>query len=608
MFKKLYIGLLAVGLLAGVGCKKDPAFLLSPENAYSTANYPASVSDLNSLLASCYSNLRDPGLFGFNFLPKALSNSTHTVNSVYNGDIAWNEMAANNLTVGNSHSSDAWVALFVGVKNCNAVIAGVDLYNKKYATSADAHNVNYILGQAYFLRAYYYFELECLFGEAYPVSGGANDNKMGMPLYAKAATDLASTQVARSTVRQTWDFIENDLKQAAALLKGKIWTGVDIGRVTEWSAKGLLGKAYVFTQDWASAKPVLLDVIQNSGKSLMPYSKYHDAFNGNSANEFNEESLFELNIDPNSNGGYGIYSGAANATSIDGLIWAPFVLGSNGTEAAAYPLGYGNEFFHDRNVVRFGYPLGTSYNLVANPNYNATIGPRYNNPQQIMDPAYKQAALLVRTAQTADPRLYVNAVQPWVDSLRFDGVNYAPASKPNFFAGNTSVYGWGMRKYAPIMYNENVGLNGQGVADAWNYYLLRLADVYLLYAEASIKSGDNATGLEYINKVKRRAYGYPVNNPSPVDYASITAKTTAINDPVLGNNPLYYERWAELFNEGHWWFDICRWRIGPSEAAYYQTAINVNGPLTFNEAKSYSWPIPIAEINSNAKIKQNPGY
>ncbi|MDQ6763485.1 MAG: hypothetical protein M3015_12770 [Bacteroidota bacterium] len=48
---------------------------------------------------------------------------------------------------------------------------------------------------------------------------------------------------------------------------------------------------------------------------------------------------------------------------------------------------------------------------------------------------------------------------------------------------------------------------------------------------------------------------------------------------------------------------------GPSEAQYYQTALNVNGALQWND-KTYSWPIPQAELNSNAKIagQQNPGY
>jgi hypothetical protein len=276
----------------------------------------------------------------------------------------------------------------------------------------------------------------------------------------------------------------------------------------------------------------------------------------------------------------------------------------DGTEGAANPLGYGNEILHDKNVLRFGFNIGT-YNLVNNPNY-AGDPATYKNPKMIMDPAYKTQSLLVRTNKTADPRLFVNAVQPWVDSVKFDGEHWFPASKPNFYAGQVAKYGWSIRKYSPLFNN----INNTGPADAWNIYLLRLADVYLLYAEAAKGSNDNVTALEYLNKVKRRAYGYPVNSPSPVDYGSLTATTSAIGDPVLGTNPLYYERWAELFNEGNWWFDVCRWKIGASEAAYYGTALNVPGPFQWNNAKSYSWPIPLNEINANAQIakQQNPGY
>jgi hypothetical protein len=140
--------------------------------------------------------------------------------------------------------------------------------------------------------------------------------------------------------------------------------------------------------------------------------------------------------------------------------------------------------------------------------------------------------------------------------------------------------------------------------------LLRLADVYLLYAEASINTADPVTGLEYINKVKRRAYGLPVDGPSAVDYASLTSATSAAaaGDAVLGNNPLYYERWAELFNEGQWWQDICRWHLGKSEAAFYVKNM-ATSTLSFPD-KSYAWPIPLLETNANAKIsgQQNPGY
>jgi len=611
MLKKTYIVALALILIAG--CKKEP-INVGPPNQYSSSTFPATISDLQSVLVSCYANLRDQGIFGFHYLPKALSNSMHTINSEYAGDPGWNEMAANSLTPGNEYPSETWQALYTGVKNCNVTIyaAGVLV---KTNPSVDKQAINLILGQAYCLRGWYYMQLECLFGAAYMQAGGVNGDKMGVPLYTEIPQNLAETQVARSSVKDTWTLIINDLKQAATLLKGQVWDAANAARATEWAAKGLLGKAYVYTEDWTNAKTTLIDVIQNSGKSLMPYSTYHDAFNGN--NKFNSESLLELYIDQDSKGGYGIYSGAANSSTINGLIWAPRTFGGynsptspfNGKEDNTQALGYPNSFVHDQNVVRFGYSIGSSYDLVNNPNYKPATGPAFYNPQVIMDPVYKAKALEVRTKQTADPRLYVNTLQPWIDSVKFDGTTWALVSKPDVYAFQKNHYGFSMRKYAPIDYNENT-IN----SDKWDYYLLRLADVYLLYAEASIKSGDNAGGLEYLNKVKRRAYGLPVNGASAVDYKSLTDKTSAANpvgpDPVLGNNPLYYERWAELFNEGTWWFDVCRWKIGASEAAYFGSAINATQPLTatFSESKSYVWPIPLTEINSNSKIKQNPGY
>src|SRR3712207_6347738 len=135
-----------------------------------------------------------------------------------------------------------------------------------------------------------------------------------------------------------------------------------------------------------------------------------------------------------------------------------------------------------------------------------------------------------------------------------------------------------------------------------NFYWLRLADVYLLYAESLANTGDNAQALEYINKVKRRAYSYPVEGTSPVDYQTLTDKTEA-TDPVLGNDPLKYERWAEFFGEGNWWFDVRRWQIGDKEANYYQ---RVRGGAIEWAPTDYAQPIPVQELNANTKITQNP--
>ena len=609
MYKKIFSFFLVLGMIPG--CTKAPTGVVSPTDQYATGNYPASLSDVNSILTPCYSNMRDQFLFGFDYLTKVMANATHSANSAYSDPDWAGFIAINKLTPTNGFVSGIWQALFTGVKNCNVALAGMDVFAAKYAAPGDLPSLDLARGQAYFLRAWYYFQLENLYGEDYLVNPGATDT-LGVPLFLGLPASLEATQQSRSSIKAVWAQIESDLQQAATLLKGQVWTGNDKGRASEWSAKALLGKSYVFTKDWTNAKAVLQDVIQNSGKTLMPYSQYRDAFIGISANEFNSESIFELNIDNDAKGGYGVYGAPTpNATSINGLIWCPFALGTDGTEQSSRSLGYGNEGPHDKNILRFGFNLGT-FNLVPNPGYNNSKPASVTNPVKIMDPVYKAASITARSNGTVDPRLYVNCVQPWVDSVQFDlNGPWAPVSRPNYIFGDpdpSSEYAWGMRKYAPQFNSEN-----NVPSEGWNQYILRLADVYLLYAEASAESGDDATALEYINKVHRRAYNLPPDAPSAKDYTSLTDATPAsvvANDPVLGHNPLYYERWAELFNENDWWFSICRWHLGQSESDFFVTARTLNGtPFTWTD-KSYAWPIPLTEINSNPKVatQQNPNY
>ncbi len=602
MFKKTTLLALAAFLLAA-GCTKDPKDIAQPDK-FSSADYPASLTALSGVLTPAYANLRSYELNGFQLLCKDFACSEHTADLAYGGEQSWTELALNHLSVTNSYASDLWKGLYTGVKDANAFLERADFYEKNHMPAAEQKAVNTLRGEAYFLRAWYYFELECFYGEKYVTAGGGD--AMGVPLFTAVPTTLDGTQQSRASARAVWGQITSDLQKSADLLKGVARTGNDQGRVTEWAAKGLLGKAYVFTQDWAKAKPVLLDVIANSGKTLMPYAKYHNAFNAQSANEFNEESIFEINVD-RTTAGYGIFVDGANAnlTTSQGLIWSPSLLGDDGTEGGANNnLGYGNEFIHDKNLLRYGYNLPI-YSLVPNPRFNAAKPASPANPPQVIDPVVKQKSLAMRADKTTDPRLYVAALQPWVDSVSRDGGTYRPVVKYSGIGGGIKQFfqGWSLRKFTTTDNN----IFAYSAADGANYYLLRLADVYLLYAEACQNSGDAAGALEYLNKVKRRAYSQPINSPSNFDYKSLTDKTMA-TDANLANNPLRYERWAELFDEGHWWFDVCRWRIGAAEAAYYGTTLPTGGKIEWDDARSYAWPVPNSEISTNPKAVQNPGY
>ena len=587
------------------GCTKDPKDV-SPPDKNNTLNYPATVSDLSSFLATGYSNFRkDFFLYGFDLLTREFACSEHAAYLAYNPEQDWDELATNRLSVYNLYAGRLWEGLYTGVKNCNVFFERADFFVNKYAKPTDLADVDQMRGQAYFLRAFYYFNLECFFGESYITANGGGD-KMGVPIFTNLAQTLEGTHHARATTRQVWDLIISDCKMSAQLLKGVQWDANNKGRATEWSAKSLLGKSYVFTQEWDSAKTVLKDVIDNSGKLLMPFTKYRDAFNANPLNEFNEESLFEINVERITDG-YGIFTNtpSTNLTTSAGLLWAPSILGYNGTEDGAgnNELGYGNEFVHDKNLQRFGFNLPI-FTFIKNPNGANTR----QQPDSIMDPAYYQQSIDIRNNKIADPRLYVCALQPFVDSCgNFDGSQTVAVARCNNIGDKRSYQGWSFKKYTTI----DKSLSAYNGCDGANIYVLRLADVYLLYAEACMNSGDNVNALEYINKVHRRAYSVPVDAPSLYDYASLSAPTkVSAGDIDLANNPLRYERHAELFAEGHWWFDVCRWHIGSNEAAYYETGISDQTTIKWDDNRSYSFPIPGNEITSNPEIAghQNPGY
>lgn len=591
------ISLLVVASLL-TQCTKDPESVTNP-GTFSSADYPATIEQLYNVLIPAYAALRDGGLYGVNYTTKVTTCLDHTVDKAFLGQPEWSEMAQDNLSVNNIISNSTWVSCYKGIKGANVFLDRLEFYKKNSTRTDQTQLLDNMKGEALFLRALYYYYLETLFGEAY-IHNGTGGDKMGVPL-VKLTGSLEETQVPRNTVREVWDYIINDLKQSEALLKGKVWPAIDKGRVNEWAAKALLGKAYLFTEDWANAKSKLKEVIDNSGKTLMPFAKYRNAFNGDAANEFNEESLFELNIDRDV---------AVKVTDVTNLsttysrIIAPSYLGNDGTETNALATGFGNEFVHDKNLLRYGFNL-PRWTLVNNPNFNAAAAPSRANPKQIIDPAYKKTSLDLRTNKTVDPRLYVNALQPWVDSISSDGNKTfltVAIYKEIPLDQRAQHYGWSLRKYASIDYNPNAF---QGEDNA-NIYILRLADVYLMYAEASMQTGDNTTALEYINKVKRRAYSLPINTPSAIDYTSLISSTMA-SDDVLKNSPLRYERWAELFGEMHWWMDVCRWRIGKQEADYYLVTVG-GGNINWSDNKSYALPIPLNELTTNAQIKQNPGY
>jgi hypothetical protein len=635
------------------GCKKPQT--VQNLSIVSSSVYPATLDQLNSVLADGYANMRSQNLLGFQLSTTAFACSEHDADetgplnlSDQNGQAVYNDPPTSAQWVNN-----IWAGFYAGVRDANSTLAAEQYYRANHSSASDSVALRNILGQAYFLRAYYYMQLECFYGEKYidikqPASNDANI--LGVPLYTEIPTTLAETEKPRATARQVWNLITSDLNNAAILLQGVAWSTNDEGRATDWSAKGLLGKAYVFTQNWDSAVTVLNDVVtnghgpKNHPLTLMPFSTYKQAFNtsafpgslnSNSDQKFNDESLFELEVERvGGNGGYGIFGSIPNLylTTSQGLFWAPSGFINNGDVTSREGMGYGALFLHDKNLKRFGFSVPEDSldisSLIANQSFvpAATANAAgYVSTTKVPGLWYQHISDSFRNSQGADPRLYVNALEPYMDTVLFAGIN-SIADQPRLkrpvcknvnipSAAGDGYLGWSFKKYQTLDASETE----TGECDGANYYLLRLADVYLLYAEALMQTNPTLA-LEYINKVHRRAYSLDPNTPSAVDYPSLIARTKAdASDVNLANNPLAYERHAELFLENHWWFDIGRWgnsttgtsgnynvNFGQNEATYYGTLLPNNTPSLWNNNKSYCYPIPSTEISANPLLAQQP--
>lgn len=280
------------------------------------------------------------------------------------------------------------------------------------------------------------------------------------------------------------------------------------------------------------------------------------------------------------------------------MVFAPYILNLNdgGKPLAS---GWSNNFVHDKNLYRFGMNLPVP-ERIDNPSYDPSRPMTLDNLDKICTSGYIRASEEMRINQTVDPRLFISCGQPFIEQTLMDDGQVTVYHQTGDVL-ETDMQRWSHRKFTNIKGTEGAVSMNNGA----NIPVIRLADIYLLYAEACA-TDEPSVALEYINKVKRRAYGYPVDAPSPVDYKSLHDRTMAREEDHLAYDPLKYERWAELFAEGQWWYDVRRWRIGADEARYYEkTRV---GNLVWPGDAGYVQPIPKTEMDRNKNMVQTPGY
>ena len=185
---------------------------------------------------------------------------------------------------------DYYRAKYAGISRCNLALQEVAKY-KVDDTLSDSEQQR-LLGEAYYLRAFYYFQLVRVFG--------------GVPLIHDVLDSSEKWKQPRATAAQVYESIVNDLKEAEKRLWAKsAYSADDLGRATRGAARAMLCKVYLYMKDYDNAYTwgkLFVDEEYNGGEySLCPV--YSDNFT--LAGENGQESVFEIQYSNDPTGDYG---------------------------------------------------------------------------------------------------------------------------------------------------------------------------------------------------------------------------------------------------------------------------------------------------------------
>ena len=521
-----------------------------------------------------------------------------------------------------------WDRMYLAIRQANVAISRLPT-----ATFTDTVLRNKLLGESYFLRAYYYHQLVRFYG--------------GVPLIDKPYGLNEDYTAARNTYAECVDFMISDLNKSIQLLDGKSTVP---GRTSKLAAMALKARILLYAasdlHDGPTAKAKSSTLSGFAGIDLLAYPSGDRTARWNAARAAAKAVMdasqgYKLNLN-------------APASAADGRNnYMSIALGGEsgvGDKSASVEL----IFLRSHTALytqEDNWPLGgIHYGINNGPNgYHNWAG---NTPiQQLVDDYEMMDGSKFDWANPihkADP--YANRDPRFYATVMYDGANWKP--RPSDVAGldpanqiqtgyydngsggfingidtrESAIENWnGSRThyYTRKFIDPNPALaDNQSSAQVIPWPFIRYTEMVLNYVEASIAVGDEAEARNWLNKIRFRS-GMP----------AITDAGAALVDRYRN------ERRIELAYEEHRYHDARRWMIPATTVGRGIKAINITAKLkagksplvpyrhdktvydytyapvdnTENETrkwldKMYYRPIDRNEMNKNNKLVQNPGY
>lgn len=557
---RLLVALVAMALLSSCGkdfLKETPKDFLSVGNAYTRpGEIQTGINGMHSYVrdwiaptnanALCINWGTDLGFLGDNpHLPDFMQNYVTS------------------LTPEHGHNNYFWTRAYNLIQRANTVIDAIEKSNPDVWSSEAQKNT--MIAEARFFRAYGYRQNVILYGD--------------IPLVDQVI-DYAKTDFTRDPKEQIYALIESDLNFAAANLPTR-GNEAAPGRITQGAALHLLTEIYLAQQKWTEAADAATRVINNYGYALMTSrfgtkldndvlgsgDVYYDLFVVDNHNlPENTEAIWVLQIEPNIPGGGGngleaiygpMYERLGNTPDGYKVITGEFInglyTGFNDT------LGRGFGWLSPSNLVKYDIWRSDWDNDIRNAPHNIKRDYYFDHPES----AYY--------GQKIDFSLWPGGTRP----VALDT--------------NSFLFPYFMKVANPLRRVTTPAQSGGGTNHK-DIYVMRLAETYLLRAEAYLGMGDLPKATADINMVRNRA------NATPVDPGDVTL------DYILD------ERIRELYTEEMRAITLIRTgKLVERTRKYNGNPIHPGANIQDHHK---IWPIPQSQIdlNVNGEMTQNPGY
>ncbi len=473
---KLYI--ISVCVVLGMASCGD---FLKEENLsdINSDEYFATVDGYEALINGAYASLRtvwqyEPWLFclGVDIYTRGeseLVSGSYGNRELYSSEL--NEYVS--LNSDNEYVEDFYTDVYYGIQVCNTAINRANSVSGMSSTTLSQR-----VAEMRFLRAYYYFLLVEQFGDISIVT-----DEIESPVY----------EFPKSTEQEVYEFIISEIEAVKGTLPTSYGSG-NWGRITQGAAIHLESLVYLtrgyksFGQqsDFSTAASLADQVINSGQYSLLP--TFEEVFTP--GNEHNDEIIFSVQYDSSSLGS--TYGGNGQSCLFGFEYWTKIV---SGFERGNTTYGWKkNQFMATQFLFSlFDTSMDSRYDVTFLSEFYATV-------------ADESIGLKEGDLRLYFPKYDVDNVADSI-AVQAEWPNAIIITKDYWKQDIEGMGGSGMCPMVWKFYDPDATFpsNNQNYTGTRDIFLFRLADTYLMAAEAYYKAGDSNTAANRINSVRQRA-------------------------------------------------------------------------------------------------------